>query len=197
MEWITGKNNKLYKWKLCETKAHEVAEYPGNIKLFYKENIWFSHSFIYNDTLWLFPCYADAILKYNLLTNKFEKIEIMGEEESIDQIEEELKNGRGFASKYGRVYKCGNKVYFLSSKTRIFYELNLQTCEIIRHDFKVNNNYNGQIYPPSVKGIMSEMYYSGGIKCLIKGWKSGIVKDNMRKHPDNSFGKILHDYIRL
>ncbi len=193
--WITQKNNKLYKWKMGEIEAHEVAEYPGNIKLFYKENIWFSHSFTYKETLWLFPCYTDAILNYNLLTNKFEKIEIMGEEESIDQVEEELKNGRGFATKYGRVHKCGDKVYFLSSKTRIFYELNLHTRNISRHIFKVNNNYNNQLYPPSVKGIMSEIYYTEGIKYLIKGWESGVVKDNMRKHLDKPIGKIINDYI--
>lgn len=164
--WITGERKSIYAWDVNESEAKKIAEFPGDIKLFYNGNTWFGNSIIHNNNLWLFPTFADCILRYDMLANKVEKFEIVSEEESCEQIEKELKNGRRFASKYGVVKRDGNRVLFLSSKTRIFYELDLLTNRVYVHDFEMINIYKNQIYPPLIDNQISEWNY--GLKGLIK-----------------------------
>lgn len=191
--FITGESRKLYIWTLGEKMAYEREEFPADIKLFYNDNIWFRYSFIHQDVLWLFPFYATAILKYNLFTQKFEKVEIAGEEEgTIEQIDEEIQNGRCFASKYGIVRKYSNRVFFLSSKTRIFYELDLQTNIIVKHDFRVIHKYKDNIYP------LLETYYTGyrdGVEFLIENIKKNATNNYMGKKDDKLIGKAINNHI--
>ena len=192
--WITGESKKLYVWNIGETKAQERANFPDDIKLFYPRNIWFGNSYIYNDCLWLFPAYADSILKYNIITNKMEKYEILGEEESAEQMEVEWENGRRFAAKYGIVKKHGSKVFFLSSKTKLFYQLDLLENHIDKYDFKMINIYNNQIYPP---GIMTEINFGvdGLIRSVMRSSISvGIKKEKMIGENIYNFTNVQNQY---
>lgn len=190
--WLTGKTKKVYAWNIDETMAQEVVDFPEDIRLFFPRNIWFANSFVYNDCLWLFPAFADSIIKYDILTGKLEKFELIGEEESLDlkQIEEELQTRRRFPAKYGVVKKVENRVFFLSSKTRIFYELDLLTDRVSIHDFKMINTFNGQIYPP---GEMAEINIGvdGLIRSLIK---SGT---NIEMKKKKMSGKAIYDDVNI
>lgn len=190
--WITGESKKLYTWKPDETDAQVVVDFPDDVKLFFTRNIWFGNSFIYNDCLWLFPAYSDQILKYNLFTNDFEKIKIAGEEEASERIVEDLEHGRPFPSKYGIVKRYGNKALFLSSKTRVFYELDLLTKKLCKHDFQMINFYNSQMYPPSSSGVFCE--YNFGLEGLI-----GItdkIGTNMKMRNGQLTGTHIYNKIR-
>lgn len=192
--WITTEDKKIYMWELGQVKAHEAAIFPDSVKLFYHEKIWFAKSFIDKNILWLFPTFADAILKYNILSNEFETLEIEGEEESAEKIEEDFSNGRCMAIKYSIVQKYDNKVFFLSSKTRILYELNLEDNSICRHILKVINIYNNQIYPPVENGIMLENNYTEGLKCLIKCQISDSKKIITQKSVGQTIYKTINDF---
>ena len=186
--WITGADKKVYCWKLGEDESYESAEFPDNISLYYQKEVWFARSFIYNGILWLFPVFADAILKYDILKKLFEKVEILGEEES----EKYFENGRFFLSKYGIVKQHNRTVFFLSSKTRILYEMDLETNEIQKHCLKINNIYNGKLFPESVNGVFKEEWYTEGLKDLIReqaGAHKAAVKERTK------IGKNINDNI--
>lgn len=191
--WTTGKDRKILKWQANETVASELGEFPDDVTLLGEDCSWFGRSFIYNNVLWLIPICSDSILKYDFLTEQFEKIEIAGEEESVEQLEEEMKHGRYMRSKYNAIKKCENKVFFLSPKTRIFYEMNLETGIIDRHDFYVKNIYNGRIYPSPANEVAYEQSYANGLECLI----SYIEKENTNQKERNEelIGKTIHCYI--
>ena len=191
--WLTGSDRKIYTWKLGEKKAEAVAEFPDEVKLFYDGGIWFANSLIHENILWLFPCYSDLILKYNLHTKKTETVKIAVEEESAEQLEEELKSGRYLVEKYNIVQKCGNYAFFRSSKTRLLYELNLQDDNIHAHDLRVKNIYNQQIYPPATDGVMLEKSYTDGLKFLIKTLNKQTT--NKEKRHDQTVGKIINMYM--
>lgn len=188
--WTTGKDRKILKWQANESVASEVAKFPDDVTLLAKDGSWFGRSYIYNNILWLIPNCSDSILKYNFLTEQFEKIDIAGEEESVEQLEEEMKHGRYMRSKYNAIKKYENKVFFLSPKTRIFYEMNLETGNVCRHDFCVNNIYNGRIYPSPANGVALEQSYANGLECLI----SYIEKEkaNQKEINDEVIGKTIH-----
>lgn len=177
--WITGEGSQIYVWDINESEAKKIADFSGDVKLFYDGNIWFGNSFIFNNSLWLFPTFADSIVRYNILLGKIEKFELEGEEESVEQIEEELKSGRRFASKYGVVKRDGNKAFFLSSKTRVFYELDLSTNGVYKHDFQMINVYSNQIYPPIIGNQISEWQY--GLEWLIRAITKNIVNGKAEK----------------
>lgn len=191
--WTTGKDRKILKWQADERVASEVAEVPNDVTLLAEGCNWFGRSCIYNNILWLIPNCSDSILKYNFLTEQIEKVEIAGEEESVEQLEEELKHGRYMNSKYNAIKRCGNNVFFLSPKTRIFYEINLDTGNVARHDFCVKNIYNGRIYPSPANGVAFEQSYANGLECLI----SYIEKENSNQKEinDELIGKTIHCYI--
>ncbi len=191
--WITTEDKKIYMWELGQVKAHEAAIFPDSVKLFYHEKIWFAKSFIDKNILWLFPTFTDSILKYNILTNKFETLEIEGEEESTEKLKEDFSNGRCMAIKYSIVQKYDNKVFFLSSKTRILYELNLDDNLICRHILKVNNIYNNQIYPPTENGIMQERSYTEGLRCLIKHQTPRVKKETTKQSTGQIIYKTIND----
>lgn len=191
--WITGETRKLYTWNLNNTIAYEVIDYPNDIKLYYKRKIFFGSSFVYDNILWLFPLYSDSILKYKLLTNQFEKIEIEGEEESEVQIDEEMKRGRYLPSKYCMVQRYDDKVFFLSAKTRLFYELDLITDKIYKHDFRVRNIYNNQLYPPPMTRVIPEASYTKGLECLIKTSMQEV--NNIEMKCRKAVGEKIYNHI--
>lgn len=180
--WITGGSRKIYTWNIKKQEVRVCAEFPDNVRLFFEGNghyLWFGSSFIYQDVLWLFPFYASVILKYNILTEKFEELEIPGEEET-----DGLEKARFNTIKYGTVKKSGDKVFFLSSKTRIFYELDLVTNMIQRHYFYVNKKYNGQIYPVTEDGKILERNDAVNLEDFLENIKERaneeiIIKDEM------------------
>lgn len=189
--WITTEDKKIYIWELGQAKAYEAAIFPDSVELFYHEKIWFTKSFIDKNILWLFPTFTDTILKYNILTNEFETLEIEGEQESAVTLKEDFSNGRCMAAKYSIVQKYNNKVFFLSSKTRIFYELSLENNLICRHILKVNNIYNNQLYPPAENGIIKEKYYAEGLKYL----KERQIPDENKTIMNKSVGQIIYKKI--
>ena len=189
--WITGSDKKLYTWNIRDNEVIICNEFTGYVKLFYQEKIWFGNSVFYNNTLWLFPGYADNILKYNLLTKQFEKIEIEGEEE----IEGDPYGGRFFKIKYRIIQKCDNKIYFTSSKTRILYELNLKTDYITKHLLNAKNIDNNQIDPSPEGGLMLEQNYTNGLGCLIKNLTRKNVNKSMSKTKKEVCGKSINNYI--
>jgi hypothetical protein len=189
--WITGEEKKIFAWDVDEKEAQEIVDFPDDIRLFFSRNNWFENSFIYNDCLWLFPAYADLILKYNILTKRLEKFEISGEEEDPEKIDEELRSGRQFASKYNVVKRYGNRAFFFSSKTRIFYEINLQTNKLYKHDFKMIYLYNNQIYPLVGNEIMSEIRYE--LEGLIRILTKKVTNISVKK--EQIIGNIIYDRI--
>ena len=98
------------------------------------------------------------------------------------------------AIKYSIVQKYDNKVFFLSSKTRILYELNLEDNSICRHILKVINIYNNQIYPSVENGIMLENNYTEGLKCLIKCQISDLKKITTQKSVGQTIYKTINDF---
>ncbi len=188
--WITGETEKIYAWDINKTEAQEVINIPDDVELYYERNIWFGYSYIYNESLWLFPAFANTILKYDILTKKLDKFELAGEEESIEKIEEELTNGRPFAIKYGIVKRYKNRLFFLSSKTRIFYELDLFANNVYGHDLQMINVYNNQIYPPLANGIMSEANYD--LQSLIRIMK---YTTNVEIRGNGIMGKTIYSNI--
>lgn len=187
--WITGVDKKIYVWNMEANTISENIDFPCNIKLFYSGETWFGNSFIYKNILWLFPVYADGILKYNILTKKLEKFGIPGEEE----MEGVLEDGRFFVSKYGMVRRLNSEVFFLSSKTRILYELNLETNDIQSHIFKVNNIYNGKLYPDYANGIVAESYYAQGIRNLMHIQKGNNL---IIEKKDVSVGEVIYNCMK-
>ena len=131
------------------------------------------------------------ILKYNILTKRLEKFEISGEEEDPEKIDEELRSGRQFASKYNVVKRYGNRAFFFSSKTRIFYEINLQTNKLYKHDFKMIYLYNNQIYPLVGNEIMSEIRYE--LEGLIRILTKKVTNISVKK--EQIIGNIIYDRI--
>jgi hypothetical protein len=183
MFWITNEGNRILSWniKLDTVEIHE--KFPDDIKLFYPRNDWFLNSAIENNELWLFPGYADCILKFNLLTKQYEQIKFINEEEHDEKVQEELKLGilgRFFPSKYGTVKKIDHVIFCLSSKTRILYEIDIEKNAVKRHDFCIKNVYNGKLYPISADGIASEENYRNGPESLIEslGKQSGDMVKN-------------------
>lgn len=173
--FITGFGRIVYAWNIYDENADEIASIPNNVKAYYSGKVCFTHSLIYNDVLFLFPGFADAILKVNIFTGKVETLEISGEEESAEKIDWELRNGRRFAVKYNIVQKQDRKVFFRSSKTRLLYELDLQSNEIIKHDFKIRNIYQNRIYPPAINGVFSENCYMDGLRILMECSKQNVM----------------------
>lgn len=193
--WITGDTRKLFAWKLNEKTATEVADFPEDIKLYYDCNNYFFSSYVYNDVLWLFPMFSDAILRYDMIRKQFGKFEINGEEESGDIIVDELKRGRRLAYKYCLVLqRYDNKVFFFSNKTKLFYELDLLTNKVYVHNLGVKNIYNNLLYPPPTTRIILEGDYMYGLECLIKA-SLKIDKDAKSEYKENIGKKIYHNFI--
>ncbi len=155
--WITGTDRKLYVWKAGAETADPCSEFPSDLQLFYNDDKnatpYFFSSFVYKDCLWLFPDYCDKILNYNLVSGQFSILEISGEEEKAGK-----EKGRFFMHKYAFVKKFDDKAYFLSAKTRILYELCLETNEISKHSFNSEGKYKDEIYPKSIEGAVMERY---------------------------------------
>lgn len=173
--FISGLDRQIYAWNILDNKAERIASIPDNVKSFYLGDVSFSHGLIYNGILYLFPCFADAILKINIFTGNVGILDIPGEEESAEEIKWQLKNGRCYPAKYSLVQSRDKKVFFRSSKTRLLYELDLETNELIKHDFKTTNIYQNKIYPPAINGIFSENYYMDGLRILIENLEEKIM----------------------
>ncbi len=160
--WLTGEERKIYSWNMEENTANVVAEFPNNVQQYFADRVWFKHSFVYDNVLWLFPRSANVILKYNLLLNEFEQMTLPGEEE--DGTHEE---GRFVISKYENVKRCGDTVFFWSSKTRILYELDLLTNNIAKHSFFIKCSYKGKPYPLQKQGVLKEDRYINSLENLV------------------------------
>lgn len=191
--FITGFDKIVYAWNIYDGKVDEIASVPNNVKSYYSGEVCFTHSLIYNNVLFLFPGFADAILKVDIFTGQVETLEISGEEESAEEIDWELKNGRCFPVKYNIVQRQDRRVFFRSSKTRLLYELDLQTNEIINHDFKISNIYQNKIYPPAENGILSENYYMDGLRILMENLGEKITA--IRESQGQKVGKIIYKSI--
>lgn len=190
--WITGEDRKIYVWDVREKETSACVEFPDEVQPFFlrdnKRFIGFGNSLIYENDLWLFPICTDVIIKYNIMSGNFEKIDIPGEEE-VDGSEE----NRFFKNKYGIVKKNGDKVFFLSSKTRILYELNLVTNNIHKHDLKVKDIYNGKIYPPPMDGIMMERLYTSGLESMLRSVE--LDTENVTMSRGDQVGEAIYKYI--
>lgn len=188
--FIAGFDRMVYAWNIYDGKVDVIASVPDHVKLYYSVEVYFSHSLIYNNVLFLFPGFADAILMVDIFTGQVETLEISGEEESAEKIDWELRHGRFFPVKYNIVQKQGRRVFFRSSKTRLLYELDLQTNEIIKHDFKIRNIYQNQIYPPAENGILIENYYMDGVRILMENLGEKIT--DIRELQGQNVGRKIY-----
>lgn len=189
--WITGEERKIYAWDLKNKAAYECAEFPDSVDKFYSGRDWFRASFVYKDVLWLFPCYANTILRYNTLSGSFEELDISGEEEN----ENTLKKRRFFVGKYGYVKRINKSAFFLSSLTRILYELDLETNNVHKHCFQAGNLYHGQIYPTPNLGIVREENYVDGLEGVLYFMEDLDKKAVIEK--SEIIGKKIYDYISV
>jgi len=160
--WLTGDDRKIYSWNMEEDKANVVAVFPDNVERYFFDRAWFKHSFVYDNVLWLFPRSANMILKYNLLKDEFEQVILAGEEEDGTR-----QRGRFVFAKYENVKRCGNIVFFWSSKTRILYELDLLTDCIKEHSFFINGLYEQMSCLMRSQGALKEDGYIGSLENLI------------------------------
>lgn len=191
--YVTGSDKKIYGWNIYDNEICMISDIPKDLKLFYIADIWFLHSFVYRDILFLFPCFADKILMYYIGTREIKTLELSGEEESIEGVYKELKNGRVFPAKYSIVQRQDEKVFFRSSKTRILYELDLQTGIILKHYLYIDNIYKDRIYPPAIDGVMLEKYYTDGLDTIIQAIEERRNSNILKKY---GVGKNLYNKIR-
>ena len=192
--WITGEDRKLYLWNIESERALECEFFPEYIRPFYLRKNLFGNSLIDKNILWLFPIFTDSILKYNILTQSFERLLIDGEEECEKTIEDELKAGRPFPAKFGMIKRYNNKVYFVSSKTRILYELDLTKNELRPHLFFIDNIYKDHIYPYIENEIVKEEKYMDGLNCLLRALNKHrvIITESERKKGNST----VYNYVK-
>lgn len=185
--WIIGEDKKIYTWSVKEREAYVYAGFPDYIEPSLLEAIYHGHSFINKDILWIFPLKTTIILKYNILTGQLEKLDVLDEEEK------KAKAGQSGGFDYDIVKNVGDKVFFLSFKTRILYELDLITSDIQNHRFPIVNMFNGQFYPMPVDGKMYEDSYINGLDLLLESIAE-YSKDAKVMEKGN-VGKAINKYI--
>ena len=187
--WITGDDRKIYTWNIENRTACECSQFPEDIYLFFQNESYFENSFVDNNILWLFPGHANAILKYNIITQHFENFKIPGEEENINIKQKK----RFFTTKYRYIKKNGNKVFFLSSKTRVLYELDLNTQELYRHYFCFHNIFHNCFYPTLDKQVIVEGDWLAGLRSMIQIVKE--IKRNDKYDKQKQAGVKIYQYL--
>lgn len=139
-------------------------EFPQRFRKIYDiDEELFSDSILFENQLFLIPSYANMIVKFDIDKSIMEEIFIPGEEEDEDTLR---KKGRFFYSKYNLVKRMDENLFFISSKTKNIYILNMRSSEITILKTKLIQckEYQKEILS---KDIIREEYFTNGLKDFI------------------------------
>lgn len=179
--WIIGDDRKIYTWNIKENKTDMRAEFPDEIKQYIPESQYVL-TLIDKDALWIFPP-SNIMIKYDILTKHFEILKI-----SAKEPEEEK-----FIGGYDVVKHINDKVFLLSSRKRVLYEIDLLKKDIQKHYFPIVNTFNGRLYPIPAEGKMIEKNYFDMTDALVKSIEAN--NENSAMVNQGIVGKKINEYI--
>lgn len=159
--WLTGMEKGVFSWEKNEQRYKKCDQFPDgfkkNIDLKDEQGRWFSASIYYKGSVFLFPAYANMIVKYYIARNTMEMIAIPHDGQ-LDVGKRQFS-----LAKYTVVKQRNNEVLFVSNQTRVIFILDLENFKLKEIDLnfemsKIKNNW---------KRVVNEHFCSNGIYDLI------------------------------
>lgn len=162
--WMTGKKKEVLMWNTENNTINCFREFPQRFcKIYDIDEGLFSDSILFENQLFLIPLYANMIVKFDIDKTAMEEIFIPDEEEDENSLR---KKGRFFYAKYNLVKRVDENLFFISSKTKNIYILNMRSSEITILKTKLIQckEYQKEILS---KDIIREEYFTNGLKDFI------------------------------
>lgn len=126
--WMTGAEKMICSWDAEKNESVSYRTFPCGFNLICEgeeeDMFWFSSSFVFHDSVYFVPCYANMFLEMALEKKEIKEIVIAGEGETKETIE---RAGRNSVAKFGVAKRKDQRLLLYSSKNKNLILMDLET----------------------------------------------------------------------
>ncbi len=158
--WLAGLGRMIYSWDEKTGECIKYEAFPRGFEMIFTKKAdendapCFSKSFLYQQSIYFVPCFANMLVKLDLSDRKLTEVKLQNEEETEATV---MRSGRLTAAKYGAVKQNNDRLMLLSAKNKNIILVNLNSEGVEKVELDISQDKHREVVPDE-NNIINEIY---------------------------------------